>query len=278
LAKDFFFGPVNIFSVITQRDLELKNDNGRTNILLLGIGDQGHDGPNLTDTMILLSIQAKFDKPDTLKLPPIVMISIPRDIYSQSLGEKINAAYATGGLVLAKGIISEITGLPIHYAVRGNFSVFEKAIDLLGGIDVNVEHAFDDYQYPIDGHENDNCGYSEAEVAVRSASVIAGDETTLLTAFPCRYEHLHFDAGWQHMNGVTALKFVRSRHAAGDEGSDFARSKRQQLVLAAVKSKVFSAETLLNPTKGKAPSQVEQLNEKELLILNGLAKSKAQKD
>ena len=51
------------------------------------------------------------------------------------------------------------------------------------------------------------------------------------------------------MDGVTALRFVRSRHAEGDEGTDFARSQRQQLVMKAVKDKAFSSETILSPQK-----------------------------
>ncbi|HLL60552.1 MAG TPA: LCP family protein, partial [Candidatus Nitrosocosmicus sp.] len=58
-------------------------------------------------------------------------------------------------------------------------------------------------------------------------------------AFPCRYEHLHFDKGKMHMDGETALKFVRSRHSLQD-GTDFARGRRQQRLLLAVKEKVLS--------------------------------------
>ena len=70
-----------------------------------------------------------------------------------------------------------------------------------------------------------------------------------LEAFPCRYEHLIVEAGEQHIDGETALKFVRSRHALGVEGSDFARSQRQEKVIAAFRDKVFSLGTVLNPVK-----------------------------
>lgn len=229
LGKEFLFGPVNVFSVVFPRSEELKSDNGRINILVLGIGDPGHDGPNLTDTMMVVS--AKTDIGSVVDL-----ISLPRDIYLPSLGGKINTAYALGvekgpdiGLIMAKTVASEVTGLPIHYAVRIDFSVFEKVIDLVGGVDVNVEEAFTDDQYPIDGKENDPCG---------------GDPE-----FKCRYETLHFDKGWQHLDSKTALKFVRSRKAVGDQGTDFARSRRQQQVAAALKDRLFSTSTLLNPSK-----------------------------
>lgn len=221
--------------VILSRQSDLKNDNGRTNILILGIGGPEHDGPNLTDTMIVVSATSSGT---------VSLISIPRDIYLDSLGGKVNTAYAVGlgrgpdvGLILAKAVAFEITGLPIHYAVRIDFSVFEKIVDLLGGIDVVVEHPLDDSQYPIDGRENDLCG---------------GDPQ-----FACRYATVHFEAGPQHLDGATALKFVRSRKAEGSEGTDFARARRQQLVIAAVKEKIFGSGLLLDPTK--VPAIYDQL-------------------
>ncbi len=229
LGKEFLVGPVNVFSVVFPWSGSLKNDNGRINVLVLGIGDPGHDGPNLTDTMMVVS--AKVDGGGVVNL-----VSLPRDIYLPSLGGKINTAYALGvekgpdvGLVMAKAVAQEVTGLPIHYAVRVDFSVFEKVIDLVGGIDVNVQEPFVDEEYPIDGKENDLCN---------------GDPE-----LKCRYQTIRFDKGWQHIDGKTALKFVRSRHAQGDQGTDFARSLRQQQVLAALKDRLTSSSTLLNPSK-----------------------------
>lgn len=252
LAGEFLFGPVNIFSVVFRQGTELRNDNGRTNILLLGIGGTGHEGPTLTDAMILLSIKNRPDESKT-NLSPAVIISIPRDIYLGSLGDKINSAYDTGlkqgvGTLLVKSAVEQVTGFPIHYAVVADFSVFEEVVNTLGGIDVKVMDTLDDPGYPIAGKETDTCGYPPEEVATRSAS-ISLSPTSEIDAFPCRYESLHFDTGRQHMDGATALKFVRSRHAQGDEGTDFARSRRQQLVLKAIKDKVLSSQTLLSPGK-----------------------------
>ncbi|MBI3559413.1 LCP family protein [Candidatus Gottesmanbacteria bacterium] len=207
--------------VINVAPWELKNDQGRTNILLLGIGDAGHDGPNLTDTMMVASIKPASPS-------AVFLISVPRDIYLDSLNGKINSAYGQN-LNAAQTAVTEVTGLPIHYSVRVDFSAFEKIIDILGGIDINVERTFDDYDYPVDQKETDSCN---------------GDPE-----FRCRYRHLHFDAGPQHLDGATALKFVRSRHAEGEEGTDFARGKRQQLVIKAVQAKIFSNATFLNPGK-----------------------------
>jgi LCP family protein required for cell wall assembly len=227
-------GPGSVWSIVTTNDTKLKSTDGRTNILLLGIGDPSHDGPNLSDTIILVSID--------INTYDVALISIPRDVWIPSLKEKINSAYAVGetkqkggGFILVKASASEILNVPIHYAARINFSGFKKAIDLVGGIDINVENTFDDFEYPIDGKENDLCN-NDPE-------------------YKCRYEHLHFDRGMQHMDGQTALKFVRSRHAEGIEGTDFARSKRQQKVLLALKEKIVSPEIMFSP--GKVPQILE---------------------
>ncbi|MFZ5364343.1 MAG: LCP family protein, partial [Patescibacteria group bacterium] len=103
-----------------------------------------------------------------------------------------------------------------HYYIRADFKGFETLIDKLGGISVYVDKTFTDNQYPTN------------------------DE---------KYQTLHFEQGWQTMNGATALKFVRSRHGTNGEASDFARSRRQQKVLVALKEKILSFSTLLNPLR-----------------------------
>lgn len=222
--------PSVLVSYVAPTQPHVKATTGRTNVLLLGIAGGMHEGGLLSDTIIVASIDREA--------PDVVFFSLPRDVWVADLnsGAKINAAYAYGelkrkggGLTLAKSTVSEVLGIPIHYAVRVDFAGFERAIDELRGIVVTVEQTFDDYRYPIAGKENDLCD---------------GDET-----YSCRYEHIHFDAGTYTMNGKEALRFVRSRMASGTEGSDFARSKRQQKVIAAFKERVLSAETLLNPSR-----------------------------
>ncbi len=247
----FLFGPVNVFTITLPQSAELPNDHGRTNILLLGVGGKKHDGPNLTDTIMVVSIKSRFAPGELASKHPIVLVSIPRDLYLNSIPGKINSAYAFGlekggvqqGFEAAKGVVTEVTNLPIHYTIKVDFSAFEKIVDLLGGIDVSVEHAFDDPLYPISGKENDTCGFSPDEITTKLLAVKPEEE------FPCRFEKLHFAAGETHMNGETALKFVRSRHASGNEGSDLARAKRQQLVLSALKAKFFTSTTLLDLNK-----------------------------
>lgn len=255
-------GPVNVISVVLPPKETLKNTEGRTNILLMGSGGANHDGGNLTDTILVLSARTVFAEGQEASNSAVYLISIPRDLYLDSLRAKINTAYEYGeerekggGLALAKGAVTEVTGLPIHYSAKLDFVAFEKIINLVGGIDVTVERTFDDYLYPIAGKEEDTCGFSPEEVATKLLVLPEPDKE-----FPCRFEHLHFDAGVNHMDGPTALKYVRSRHALGDEGSDFARAKRQQQVISAMRGKLLSSETLLNPSRIEAIYKVVKTN------------------
>lgn len=188
----------------------LRNDNGSINLLFLGINGSGGEDKNLTDTIIFASVNQNANK--------ITLLSVPRDVWIENLKAKINAAYHFGGIDLAKKTISEVLDQPVHYYAVLNFDSFEKIIDFLGGVEVNVERAFDDYKFPIAGKEKDLCN---------------GDRQ-----LKCRYEHLRFEAGAQILDGKTALKFVRSRNAAGEEGNDFSRSARQQKILLGIKNKL----------------------------------------
>ena len=198
----------------------LKNTLGHTNVVLLGIGGDGHAGGDLTDSILFVSFN--------LKNNTATMIPIPRDLWIPSMKAKINTAYhygnerrEGGGRDLAKSAISEVVGQPVHYAITLDFQGFVKAIDAVGGVDVDVQKTFDDYKYPIPGKET-----AEPESA--------------------RYEHVHFDAGTTHMDGATALKFARSRHAEGDEGTDFARAERQEKIILAFRKKIFSTNTIFS--------------------------------
>lgn len=232
-----------VIDLVFKKEITLKRtDENRVNVLLLGIGGGKHDGPNLTDTIIFASIDPNSKK--------TTIVSVPRDLWVPELKAKINTAYAFGedkreggGLTLAKATLSKIIGQRIDYAVRVDFAGFVKAVDMVGGLDLTVDTALDDSEYPVSGKEEDTCGFEGEEFEKRAT------ESSQLEAFPCRYEHIQFGKGAAHMDGETALRFVRSRHAKGFEGTDFARSKRQEKVIRAFKEKVFSAGTLLNPIK-----------------------------
>jgi LCP family protein required for cell wall assembly len=200
---------------------KIKHDE-RINILLLGYGGPGHDGPYLTDSIMLLSI-----RPGTREA---IMISVPRDLWVKipalpgngfMIG-KLNSAYAigtahnsypnvrsewktsTGGGDLAAATVSQVTGQPIDYWVGVDFKAFRDVVNALGGVRVNVPTTLDDPYFP------------------------AGESTGMM--------RVHFDAGWQQFDGERALEYARSRETT----SDFDRSRRQQLVMLAVRQRVFS--------------------------------------
>lgn len=248
VLKTISFYPF-LFQLVFDKGVNLKQTDNKINILVLGIGGGSHDGPNLTDTIILVNLDKKNNK--------VTLASIPRDLWMPDLtgaDKKINNAYADGekkrkggGIALAKAAVAKIVGQKIDYAVRIDFSGFVKAVDIVGGLDINVDNTLDDYRYPLSGKEDDSCGFSPEEIDLFIASFPA--ELEVQEKFSCRYKYLHFDKGLNHMSGQTALEFVRSRHAKGNEGTDFARSKRQEKVINAFKEKILSAKTLVNPAK-----------------------------
>ena len=252
-AGNYLFKPLSTISILKDPSSALKSNDGRTNILILGRGGASHEAPDLTDTMIVLSIRLK-DK-------QVTSISIPRDIWINSMKAKINSAYyygqkkqQGGGLILARDAVFQVTGLPVHYAILVDFDGFKKAIDLVGGVEVEVKRGFTDEKYPIENREQKT-------------------ENNEPTGTPV-YETVRFEAGWQHMDGDTALRFARSRYSTDrEEGSDFARSKRQQQILVALVSKVKQKETALNADRIKQLRQIfddyteTDLGDDELLAL-----------
>lgn len=254
----------SVFQFVFSPASQIKSTDGRVNILLLGNAGGTHQGASLTDSMIVASYHLKTHR--------VILISIPRDLYLQEVSAKVNTLYQRGGLKYTEDKTDNILGIPIHYGVRLNFTGFAKAIDLIGGVEIDVPKTFDDYNYPIAGKEEDLCGLVEKEVELTDEQITAlnlGPNSflslkpgknkvladlkdkiaTQAADFACRFEHIYFGKGEINMNGATALKFVRSRSGTNGEGSDFARSRRQQLVLQAFRDKVLSAQTLVNPQK-----------------------------
>lgn len=226
------FNPINLVTTITGNSGgKLKEDDGRTNILVLGTDQRSSSEyiyAGLTDTIMVISVSKNTRD--------AVLISIPRDMWVESSNEaryKINELYGIYGGKNGTGTkeildaVQSTLGIPIHYYGVVNFTMFREVIDTLGGIDVDVEIAFVDKEYPIEGKED---AILESE----------------------RYETVSFSKGMIKMDGATALKFARSRHGNNDEGTDFARARRQQKLIMAVKSKALSTETLLDFAKIKS--------------------------
>ena len=204
------------FFSIGKTDLLKGEGDGRINVLAMGMGGANHPGGMLTDSMVVISINPK-DK-------TVAMLSIPRDLYvpiaDHKVSVKINEVYSFGekekkgtGAALVKKTVGNILDLPIHYYVSVDFSGFEKAIDILGGIDVHVDKTIVDPLYPADNM-----------IDYAPFTILAGDH---------------------HLDGKTALKYVRSRESS----SDFDRSARQQKVLTAVREKALKLGFLANPKK-----------------------------
>jgi LCP family protein required for cell wall assembly len=196
-------------------DLSLLNEGDRRiNILLIGVGGENHPGGNLTDTLMVASIDPKNNE--------VAMISVPRDLYIKVEGygsAKINSVMSLDGKIdqsgydLIKSTISNFLGVPIHYFMLMNFEGFQKAVDIIGGVDINVPTELYDPYFPDK--------YVEG------------------------YDPLYIEAGPQHMDGETALKYARSRETS----SDFDRSRRQQEILMAIKDKAMQKNNLLNINK-----------------------------
>ena len=203
---------------------------GRINVLLLGYGGVGHDGALLTDSIMVLTLDQQTKKAAMISVPRDIWVKIP---YTATTGafNKLNAAYAigadddnfpnkaseykgaAGGGNLASTVVGGILGMKIDYWVAVDFHAFRSVVDALGGVDVNVEKTFTDPLYP----RNDD------------PSIDPGWKT------------VHFNAGMQHMNGELAIEYARSRHSLED-GTDFGRSRRQQLLLLAIKNKALTPE------------------------------------
>lgn len=182
------------------------------NILLLGSDHRpGEDGAARTDAIIVARIDPQLQR--------VALLSLPRDLWAEIPGygysTRINAAHVLGetyggpggGIALARETVGKLLGIPIHYTVYVDFEGFAGAIDALGGITVNVEKELYDPNYPTMDY-----GYTE----------------------------VYFPPGPQRMDGATALIYSRIRHP----DSDFARMRRQQVVLAAVMARLREQDTL----------------------------------
>lgn len=184
----------------------IKDEFGNINVMIVGYGGEAHAGWYLADSIMVASFNPK--------LGAVTMLSVPRDLYIYNANTniiwRINAMFShtvgrkrefnTGAKVLSDKL-EEIMGLEIPYYAMIDFAGFEKVIDTLGGITIDVPHTIHDTTYP-----NGNGGYMT----------------------------LHIDSGVNLMDGATALQYARSRHST----SDFSRSLRQQLIVQSIIDKL----------------------------------------
>lgn len=179
--------------------------NDRLNILVLGTDNLAGSGSR-ADTILLVSVDARTGQ--------IGVLSIPRDtrvwLRPQNRWDRVNAAYAYGGPELVMDAVSHLLNVPIYYYVQTDFAGFSKIVDILGGIELEVER-----------------------------EMIYQDKAQNL--------YIHLTPGRQVLDGEKALQYVRYRDRLGDialvdpfKGEYDGRVERQRKFLAAVADKVFS--------------------------------------
>ncbi|NTU67037.1 MAG: LCP family protein [Candidatus Moranbacteria bacterium] len=192
-------------------------ETGRINILLLGTAGKGKPGQNLTDTIMILSVNLKTNQ--------VALLSLPRDLYARVPGtyyqSKINSVYQAAlnrsgnnpdeAANSIKETVKDITSLDMNYYVVLDFDGFKQVVDAVGGINITSERDIYDATYP-------GPNYS--------------------------YETFELKKGFHQLDGATALKYARERH--DDPEGDFGRAKRQQQIMQATKNKIFSAGTFFN--------------------------------
>jgi LCP family protein required for cell wall assembly len=151
------------------------------------------------------------------------------------LGDK--NGYPGGGPALAMKTVQYNLGVPVHFYVRVDFDGFRRIVDTLGGIDIDVAQTINDPKYP-----DENYGY----------------------------DPFYIEAGLQHMDGETALKYARTRATSG---ADFARARRQQQVLFAIREKALAIDVvpkipeLWNTMAGTAQTDLQLVDILELAKL-----------
>lgn len=248
------------FDVFKKERLQ-QDDQGRTNILIFGTSPEGWDGADLTDSIIVMTLNQ--DK------GTVYTVSLPRDLYvkhsckkylgttagklnesyicgkkdAEAAGHDARAAEVAGYRELAKAA-SSVLGLDIHYQVHVNWKVLTSVVDAIGGIDVLVE-AYDGSAVVYDANTN---------IRYRSGETV-------------------------HMNGEKALAFSRSRAAAGGtglSGGNFDRERNQQKVLAAIINKIKATNkadihTMTNILSALGDNISTSFETKELQTLVGLA-------
>jgi len=232
-------------------------EEGRINILLLGMRGENVDGGGLlADTIMVVSIKPAEKK--------VAMVSIPRDLYvtvpGENYSQKINYVYFHGeerdknggGIEDMEKIISEITGQEIHYAITINFAGFEELVDAIGGVKVHLDESFTE---PLQFHEEKVCdGDNGGVFTVPSGNYEykKNDNGKIVASYPlCYNSHeecggvFTLPAGDQVLDGEKALCYVRARVTS----SDFDRARRQQEVLKQIKKTAFSVSTLTDFSK-----------------------------
>ena len=163
---------------------ELLTAKDKATIMIMGI-DERADDVGRSDTLMVATIDPGKNEAAILSIPRDTRVSIPKNGY-----DKINAAYAYGGEKLTQRTVEDFLGTRIDHYIIINTHAFQKIVDAIGGIDIDVEKRMY-YEDPWD------------------------DDGGLV---------INLRPGMQHMDGKTAVTYVRYR----DEEGDIGRIRRQQ--------------------------------------------------
>lgn len=216
-------GNKNPFSLLgVFRPSELRNDNGRVNVLVAGnsADDLGHGGAELTDSIMVLSVNTKNNT--------ALMLSIPRDLWvakPEGGHGKINSVFPESGMEGLETVVEDATGLDIHYNALVNYTAFKDLVNAVGGITISIQ--------------------SEDPRGIYDSSL---DWTTRRCCALAKYPN-----GPVKLDGKQALNLARARgEGYGSYGfpqADFNRTENQRQMLIAIKDKASSPAVVANPLK-----------------------------
>ncbi|HEU4914579.1 MAG TPA: LCP family protein [Candidatus Saccharimonadales bacterium] len=226
------FGWGGIVDVFRQTKLK-GEDEGRVNILLAGnsADDPGHGGADLTDSIMIASLDTKHKRGYIMSIPRDLYVDIPgygyakiNEAYQDGKNDAFGATgYPPGGMGLLEKTISEHFGITLHYYALVNYTALEQAVNAVGGIDITIE-------------SSDSRGLYDPSRDLQTGKPL-----------------VDLPNGPIHLDGRTALNLARARGNAsrsyGYAQSDFTRTENQRKILVGLKDKAASAGTLSNPVK-----------------------------
>ncbi|MCB9812880.1 MAG: LCP family protein [Pseudomonadales bacterium] len=235
-------------------NLPITQSEGHKNILLLGVDslESRPGSPALTDTIMIISTNFKTGEIST--------ISLPRDLWSDEYLTRINALYFYGQEKypsepqrFTKEVVENLTGVEIHHTIVISINSVAEIIDILDGVDIDVEQGFTDTEFP------------------------KGNVDVTIERDPAKlYETITFEKGLQRMDGERVLQYIRSRKSGDDQGDDISRSKRQQIVINSMIGKLQNFNLLADEVVlAKLYKYYNQNLSKQFSIEEGIASIKA---
>lgn len=195
-GASYYWFSTSLFDRSPKRNADLMAAQNKMNIMVLGVDERSED-VGRSDTLFMVTIDTNTKEVSMLSIPRDTRVKIPGYGY-----DKINHAYAFGGHELSRQAVEGLLGIPIDHYIMIDFNSFNKIVDAVGGVEIDVEKRMY-YEDPYDG---------------RNGLVI------------------DLQPGLQQMDGATAIQYVRYR----DEEGDIGRVQRQQKFIRALMKEVAS--------------------------------------